>query len=97
MSLKIIFTDDATDILLSIADFIENKWSLKQAEKFLQKTYKTLDLLSDHPYMFKASSLHENIRIGTITKQTSFFYEIQENEIIILFFWDNRQEPMFNG
>jgi plasmid stabilization system protein ParE len=57
MSLKIIFTDDATEMLLSTADFIENKWGLKHAEKFLKKTYKTLDLLSDNPYMFKASLL----------------------------------------
>jgi len=97
MSLKVIFTDDATDILLSIANFIENKWGLKQAEKFLKKTYKTLDLISDHPYMFKASSIKEDIRIGLISKQTSFFYKIEENEILILFFLDNRQEPMFNN
>jgi plasmid stabilization system protein ParE len=97
MSLKITFTDDASDMLLSIVNFIENKWSLKQAEKFLEKTHKTLDLVSKHPYIFKASSIKKDIRIGLISKQTSFFYKIQENEIIILFFWDNRQEPIFNG
>ena len=97
MSLEIIFTDDATDILLSITDFIENKWSSKQADKFLEKVYKTLDLLSKNPYMFKVASNNYDLRIGLISKQTSFFYKIQENEIIILFFWDNRQEPIFNS
>jgi len=47
--------------------------------------------------MFKASLIEDSVRKGFISKQTSFFYEIHENEIIILFFWDNRQEPMFNG
>ncbi len=47
--------------------------------------------------MFKASDFKDDIRIGYISKQTSFFYKIQENEIIILFFWDNRQEPLFNS
>jgi plasmid stabilization system protein ParE len=97
MSLGIIFTDDAIDILLSITDFIENKWSLKQADKFLAKVHKTLDLTSKNPYMFKASTIKEDIRIGFISKQTSFFYRVQKNEIIILFFWDNRQEPFFDS
>jgi len=47
--------------------------------------------------MFKASAIKTDIQVGSIIKQTSFFYEIQENELIILFFWDNRQEPIFNG
>ncbi len=76
MSLKIIFTDKATDILLSITNFIENKRSLKQADKFLEKTYQVLDLVSKNPYMFKASLIKDDIRIGLISKQTSFFYKI---------------------
>jgi len=61
----------------------------------LKKAYKTIDLAAKNPYMFKSSSIKENVRIGLVTKQTSFFYEVHENEIIILFFWDNRQEPIF--
>lgn len=97
MKLNIIFTDDAIDILLSITEFIENKWTRKEADKFLDKVHKTLDLTSKNPYMFKSSDFKKNIRIGYISKQTSFFYKVQENEIIILFFWDNRQEPFFNS
>jgi len=96
MSLAIIFTDDAIDILISIVNFIEAGWGVKHGEKFLTRTYKILDLISKDPYMYKASSIKEDIRIGIISRQTSFFYKIQENEIIILFFWDNRQQPIFN-
>jgi|SRR5579872_1209360 len=97
MNLEIIFTDDASYMLLSITNFIENKWGKKQAEKFLSKVYKTLDLISKQQYLFKASAIQENVRIGIVSKQTSFFYEIQDSEIIILFFWDNRQDPIFIG
>jgi plasmid stabilization system protein ParE len=76
MILDIIFTDDAIDILLSITDFIENKWTEKEADKFLEKVHKTLDLTSKNPYMFKASDFKDDIRIGYISKQTSFFYKI---------------------
>jgi plasmid stabilization system protein ParE len=96
MARKIVFTDDGIDTLQSTASFIESKWNSKQAEKFLEKVYKTLFLASENPYMFKAFSLSDNIRVGLISKQTSFFYRVEENEIVILFFFDNRQEPFFN-
>lgn len=82
---------------LAVTNLIENKWGAKQAEKFLSKTYKTIDLISKQPYLFKVSAIQENVRIGIISRQTSFFYEIQDNKIIILFFWDNRQDPIFIG
>jgi len=84
-------------MLVNIAELIENKWSQREAKKFLEKVQKTLGLVSIQPYMFKASHFDENIRVGLIAKQTSFYYEIHENEIIILFFWDTRQEPLFTG
>lgn len=96
MGLKIVFSEDAIDTLLSTISFIENNWNSRQAEKFLEKLYKTLTLASQNPYMFKAFMLSNNTRVGLISKQTSFIYRIQEDEIIILFFWDNRQEPIFN-
>jgi plasmid stabilization system protein ParE len=97
MALKIVFSADALEILLLIINHIKNNWGSRQSEKFLKKVYKILDLISENPYMFKASSFEENVRKGSISKQTSFFYEIHENEIFILFFWDNRQEPLFDS
>ena len=97
MSLEIVFSDVAVEMLLTIADFIENKWSKKQSDEFLEKVHKTIGLASKQPYMFKASEIREDVRKGLISKQTSFYYKIQEKEIIILFFWDNRQEPLFDS
>ena len=97
MALKIVFSANALEILLSVINYIERNWGSRQSEKFLEKVHKALDLASKNPYMFKASSIEDSVRKGFISKQTSFFYEIHENEIFILFFWDNRQEPMFNG
>ena len=97
MALKIVFSADALEILLSIVNYIQSNWGSRQSEKFLEKLHKTLDLVSKNPYMFKASLIEDSVRKGFISKQTSFFYEIHENAIFILFFWDNRQEPIFNG
>lgn len=45
--------------------------------------------------MFKATVIDVNVRIATITKQTSLFYEVKDDHIILLFFYDNRQDPIF--
>ena len=44
--------------------------------------------------MYKASVFETNVRKAITSKQNSLFYEIQENKIVILFFWNNRKEPL---
>jgi plasmid stabilization system protein ParE len=95
MALRVVFTDDAIETLQSTARFIQNKWGVRQAEKFLDRAYRVVFLVSENPYMNKAFRSSDNTRVGLVSKQTSFIYRVQENEIIILFFWDNRQEPFF--
>ncbi|WP_295672766.1 type II toxin-antitoxin system RelE/ParE family toxin [uncultured Mucilaginibacter sp.] len=97
MSRSVIFTDDALEILLSIKNYIAGEWGSRQADKFLMRVDKVLKLTAENPYMYKVSSIEETARKGLISKQTSFYYEIHENEILILFFWDNRQDSIFTG
>ena len=81
-------------MLLSVSTFIDNKWGKNQADKFLKKAFQIFENLSHQPYIFKSSLFNESIRIGLINKNCSFYYEIKNDEIIILFLWDNRQEPI---
>jgi plasmid stabilization system protein ParE len=93
MSLEIILTPKAKDTLLSIVSFIQAEWGQNSAEKFITKAYKTLDNISKQPYLFKSYSGNE-VRKGLITKQTSVIYRINAGKIEVLFFWDNRQDPI---
>ncbi len=95
MGLKLVFTDEATEMLVSISLFIEQKWSLKHAKNFLNKCFNTFDKVGKQPYMFKASLHSQNIRVGNISKQCAFYYQVTDTEIIVLFMWDNRQNPIF--
>jgi len=94
MSLAVFWTSDADTTFESIVLFIETKWSTKDAETFARHTQKIISLISDQPYMYKAS-INNNVRQAIITPQTSMFYEVHRYFITILFFWDNRQEPAF--
>jgi plasmid stabilization system protein ParE len=96
MSTKIILTPKAKDTFLSIISFISSKWGDKSAEEFVERTYKTLDTIVQQPYIFK-SYQETNVRKGLITKHTSIVYRVYKDRIEVLFFWDNRQEPVFGN
>ena len=62
--------------------------------KFESKVRKILDLVSKSPFIFQSVEELEEVRKGIISRQCSFFYQVKETQIEVLFFWDNRQEPL---
>jgi len=95
MSLEVIFTPKAKDSFLSIILLIRSNWGDRSAERLVDKTYRTLNAISRHPYLFKAYQ-ENDVRIGLITRQTSVVYRVLHDRIEVLFFWDNRQEPIID-
>jgi len=93
MSLSILWTDEAKETFDIIVNFLENNWGSTSAKKFIEVTLQKIILISGQPYLFKAS-ISKNVRRAVITKHTSMFYEVSNEQIIILFFMDNRQEPL---
>lgn len=91
--MKIRISAKAEASFFHIKEFISTKWSENIAAEFEIKTLKILDLLSRHPQMFPLMDKKRNIRRCLITKQTSMYYRIDENEIFIITFFDNRQNP----
>ncbi len=94
MSFQIYYTPRSKETLLSVYEFILIKFGKNSADKFISKAEKTISTIAEFPLMFRSSIIDENIRIGLITKQTSLFYLVKETSIDLLFFWDNRQEPI---
>ncbi|OKS84732.1 type II toxin-antitoxin system RelE/ParE family toxin [Mucilaginibacter polytrichastri] len=94
MGLQILYTPRSRETLVSVYNFIKDKFGAPSADKFVVKADKIIVLIAEQPFMFKATNIDENIRIGFITKQTSLFYRVTESSIHLLFFWDNRQEPV---
>ncbi|MDN3586569.1 type II toxin-antitoxin system RelE/ParE family toxin [Pedobacter aquatilis] len=93
MSLPVFWSDEAKETFDSIFWFIFNKFGEKAARKFLKQSNKVISIIRVQPEIFEAIS-SERFRKGRITNQTSIFYEIQNSKIHLLFFWDNRQEPL---
>jgi len=90
MSLAVLWSDEAEETFDNIVLYIENNWGEKHAKKFVQHVQKILKLISDQPYMYKAS-VSRDVRQAVISRQTSLYYKIHKEYITLLFFWDNRQ------
>ena len=93
MTLEVIWSNRAEDSFEEIVKQIEGKWTNKEVSNFLKRCNKTILSISNHPYIFQATQL-PNVRKAVVSKQTSIIYEIRESQIVILLFWDNRQEPV---
>ena len=93
MTLTVRWADEARETFDIILELIENKWGFLSAQKFIRSTDATITSISHQPYIFKAS-ISKNVRKAYIARQTSMFYEIKDDQIVILYFWDNRQEPI---
>ena len=94
MSLSILYTSTAKATLKNTYTYISIRFGARVAAKFLQKAEKTIALISEHPLMFKSSTIDIEVRIAFITKQCSLFYRVTNTSVQLLYFWDNRQEPL---
>jgi plasmid stabilization system protein ParE len=94
VSLRFVFSKEALETYAAIQLQLFDRFGDKILKKFEQKTVKTLDLILISPLMFKAVAENPNLRKGIIHQNCSVYYEIKPNFIEVLFFWDNRQEPL---
>jgi len=93
MAYKIIWTPKANAKFISICEYIEHEWSERIARNFASNVYRMLDLLEIFPEIGSIEKKEKNIRGLVIIKQTTLFYTIKENKVILLTFFDSRQYP----
>ena len=94
MALNILYTPKAKETFVLVYNLINEKFGVKIANNFLIKAERTIHLISEQPQMFKSSSISEDVRVAHFTKNTSLFYQVADQQINLLFFFDNRQEPL---
>jgi len=78
----------------SIEDYLVKNRGLVVANAFEQKVIDFFDLLENFPEMGTVEVSEKNIRGFQLTKQIKVFYRIKnKSKIIVLFFFDVRQNP----
>lgn len=91
--MKIFFTKRADKNFHLIRDRIFVEYGGKVAEAFELKTINFLDILENFPELGSLEVKEKQIRGFQLTKQTRVFYRIKGEIIVILTFFDVRQDP----
>ena len=92
--MDIIWTNCAINEYKNVILYLLEEWTSKEAQEFIDNSNSVLSEICITPYMFKASQTHPYMRKGKITKHSSFIYQVDNNEIIILRVIDNRSDEL---
>ena len=93
MDYKIVYSNLVVFTLDSNLSYLKNNWPKISLLNFLDKEEKTINLIKNNPDFFPLWKENLNIRKAIIVKQITLFYEVKNNIIEILLFWNNYQNP----
>lgn len=75
-----------------VISYLEENWSAKEIIAFIERTNDVIENIRNRPKQYIYSQKKDAYRV-VVTKHTSLFYRIKINQIELLTFWDNRQDP----
>jgi len=93
MALEIKWTKRATSSFYKTIDYLEEEWSERSAQKFIQIVNRFLHTLQEQPEIGKIEVAEKGIRGFVLSRQNTVFYRVKGQRIILLKFFDNRQHP----
>lgn len=93
MAYEIVWSKNATQDLKKIIEYLRDEWSVDIAEKFIDKLDSILELLENAPYIGIKSEKRAGVRQILITRHNKLFYRLRGNTILLLDFFDTRQDP----
>ena len=89
---KIVWTETAAKKRREIMNYwTERNKSTTYAEKLIEITAKHLKVISKNPHAFKETEMND-VRESAMG-HFSLFYKITPDQLIVMSFWDNRQDP----
>jgi plasmid stabilization system protein ParE len=92
MDYKLFWTEEAIDNLENILDYLINNWSEKEVIEFKKKLSRQIKLILNNPFMCPVSEYNPRLRRSFLSKQTTIFYELENNIIYIVHVFVNYQD-----
>ena len=90
---KILWTDNAINELARTIEYLESNWTEKELRNLAANLEKTLNLISQNPFIFQASDSKKEIRRAVILSFNTLYYKVNKNSVEIVSFFSNRQNP----
>ncbi|MFP9099675.1 type II toxin-antitoxin system RelE/ParE family toxin [Flavobacterium sp. RHBU_24] len=90
MKYSFYFSPLAEKKLLQLFNYLIEEWSVKVKDNFRNILDDKLEQISNYPESCIQSKRFFNLYLCVVTKQTSFLYRINNNEIEVITVFDNR-------
>ncbi|NBW36992.1 MAG: type II toxin-antitoxin system RelE/ParE family toxin [Cytophagia bacterium] len=90
--MQVRWSDEAIEDYHQNIAYLLKDWSATVAIEFIEDTEITIELIKINPELYPLTS-HKDIRRAVIRKQISMFFEIRDEAIHIIRFWNNYQNP----
>lgn len=90
---NIIASPLANSTYLQNIEFLEQRWTTKEAKNFIQKVADIVAILKVSPLTFQRWENDKTVHKIEIVKQITLYYQITENNVELLIFWNNLQDP----
>ena len=93
MARQVVFSKRARNKLEKLLNYLETEWSLKVKNEFIVKLDRRILQISRHPASCPESEYFPDLHKCVVTKQTTLYYRVKEEEIEVITLFDNRQDP----
>ena len=96
MALKIVWTYQAEKGLLSVLEYLENKWTSKEINNLEGKLSRLLERISKYPDLFPVASKFKDVHKALVDKNNYIIYRVnfQKGIIEIINFRGTKQSPV---
>ncbi|MDQ8003214.1 MAG: hypothetical protein REI64_00365 [Pedobacter sp.] len=94
MSFEVRFGIEAGITYEAVVAQLNKRWGEKFVLKFEGKVKRCIKILTSNPYLYPVFYEELQLRKCIIHKNCSILYKIDEQIVLVVAFWDNRQDPI---
>ncbi|PWS32948.1 type II toxin-antitoxin system RelE/ParE family toxin [Pedobacter paludis] len=95
MSYDVVFTVESEETFDLISAQLLEKFGLDTLIKFQNLTSSSVQKIGANPFLYQIIEENNQIRKCLVHKNCSIFFQVNGSKILIICFWDNRQDPIF--
>ena len=93
MGKTVIFTPEAREHLVAIADYLEEHFSQTAAEHFVKAVETAIEKIATYPVVYPITASDPDVHFFRMDQHRRIFYEDTADAIWILAIFDTRQDP----
>lgn len=90
---EVILSKRASVKLEKLLNYLEKKWSRKVKLKFIEKLDKAISQIRLYPESSEKSATKKGLHRFVVTRQTTIYYQFDQNSIRIVTLFDTRMNP----